>query len=235
MAVHMTRILVASFVSLLVSTAVSEVQAQNIVPKLRSVFSFNQLGLKCSVRSANWGNYLFVEQTQPGLGAALAGLEPGDLISRVNNRRVMNGVTLRAAVDASPDVASFQVFDVRTNQWEWIDVQVRQIGQPDPGNGGVGNGPNLDLTGIWQSSLGGTMQFFPGPPQGFLAVSNVPLFGSSDMFCTRDFDGSISFTYQQRNGARDHGSGLLRRQGLNRLTGYFVNSLGVQVSFVLTR
>jgi len=242
---HMTRILVVSFASLVVSAAVPEVQAQDVVPKVRSVFSFNQIGLKYSVRGANWGNYLFVEQTQPGLGAALAGLEPGDLISRVNNFRVMNGATLRGAVDASPDVARFQVFDVRTNQWKRINVQVRQIGQPvpdnnavpipDPGNGGAGNGPNQNLAGIWQSSLGGTIQFFPGPPQGFLAAANVPLFGSSDMFCTRNFDGSFSFTYQQRNGARDHGSGLLRPQGLNRLTGYFINGLGVQVNFVLTR
>ena len=116
---HMTRILVVSFASLVVSAAVPEVQAQDVVPKVRSVFSFNQIGLKYSVRgaNANWGNYLFVEQAQLGLGAALAGLEPGDLISHVNNFRVVNGATLRGAVDASPDVARFQVFDVRTNQW----------------------------------------------------------------------------------------------------------------------
>ena len=237
---HMTRILAASFVSLVVS-----VQAQDVVPKVRSVFSFSQVGLKYSVRSASWGNYLFVEQTQPGRSAALAGLEPGDLISRVNNFRVVNGATLRGAVDASPDIARFQVLDLRTNQWKWINVRVRQVGQPvpdnnaapvpDPGNGGAGNGPNQILAGIWQSSLGGTMQFFPGPPQGFSAVANVPLFGSSDMSCTRNFDGSFSFTYQQRNGARDNGRGLLRPQGLNRLAGYFINRLGVRVNFVLTR
>ena len=237
-----------------VSLMVQSSNAQEL--KIRRVYKMPAIGLTYTIRTANWGDYLAVENTQPGSPTAIAGLEPGDLIARVNNIPVRSQASLSKAIAFAPPDSRFQVFDRRTRQWVQVNVRLRQNPGPGPDNGNVddpnqppppgqgndngnggNNGGNLpdNVAGVWRSSIGGTVQFFPGGFGQFSGSSNVPLFGNSNLTCTQRADGSIHFQYQQRNGARDQGHGVLQPAGPNRLQGYFVNRMGFRVNWTLTR
>jgi hypothetical protein len=156
----------------------------------------------------------------------------GDWIAKVGNRRVRNQLSFDNAVAGAADRAWFRVHDQNRDKWIWVTLQLRSVGEP--GNPG-GNGPNPLLTGIWQSSGGGTVHFRGGNPNHIRAESNVPWAGLSDMVVTPNGNGSYNFTYQQRGGFQDSGHGTLTPRDRNTIDGYLVNKLGIRANFVLTR
>ena len=228
MTTFLTRIATASFAVLWIGTAVTQVQAQQAVPAI--MYSQRQVGVNYVVRPlSNGDKYLKITAVDPGSPAVLAGLQVGDWISKVGSRRVRSQLSFNKAVDSSADRASFRVWDSNSRQWSWVTVALRSV--DPPGNPG-GNG---QLTGIWQSSGGGTVHFFGGNPNQILAKSNVPWVGPSDLVVTPNGDGSYNFTYQQRGGLRDSGFGKLTPRNGNTIDGHLVNRLGIRANFVLTR
>ena len=72
-------------------TSATHVPAQQAVPALLNVHTCARLGLIYTVSDlGTWNASIKVQQTTPGLGCAMAGLEPGDRIWRINNQRVMS-------------------------------------------------------------------------------------------------------------------------------------------------
>ena len=228
---QLTRIATMVLANLLIGAAVTPTEAQQAVPAI--LFNQNNLGIDYVVRPlSNGENYIKITGIHAGSPAAQAGLQAGDWISKVGIRRVRDRVSFNQAVFDASGRVQFRVWDSNSRRWMWVSVNLGAIG-PDPGAGGGGAPPQL--TGIWQSSGGGTVHFRGGTPNLIHAESNVPWVGASDLNITPNNDGSYNFTYQQRGGFRDSGHGKLTPLNANTINGYLVNGLGIRVDFVLTR
>ena len=216
-----------------------------IVPKI--LYRQPQVGVAYTVKELSDGNkYLKIQRVNPGSPAKRAGLQVGDWISKVENTRVNSQARFDAAVNAAPDRARFRVWDKNSRDWTSINLELRSVGQPQPINGNGNNGQAApppppppvpggpDLTGLWRSSLSGTMRFKP-TPWGFAGNSIVPFVGSSEMDCRKLNNGSYSFTYTNYSGVRDSGQGTLKFVGWNRIQGSVTSSSGVRANFILTR
>ncbi len=191
------------------------------------------VGVEYVVRElSDGGNYLKITGVNPGSPARQAGLQVGDWISKVGTRRVRNQLSFDKAIHGAAGRTWFRVYDQNRETWIWVTLEFVSVGPPEnPG----GNGPNAQLTGIWQSSGGGTVHFRGGNPNQIRAESNVPWVGPSDLVVTPNGNGSYNFTYQQRGGFRDSGHGKLTPRDGNTIDGYLVNGLGIRADFVLTR
>jgi len=228
MTTHLPRIVTATFAVVLLGTAVTQVRAQQGVPAI--MYSQPQVGVKYVVRELSDGDkYLKIQGVNPGSPANRAGLQVGDWISKVQGTRVTSQARFDAAVNAAPDQARFRVWDRNSRGWTSVNLVLRSVGQPE------NPGENDPLTGIWQSSGGGTVHFRGGNPNQIRAESNVPWVGLSDLVVTPNGNGTYNFTYQQRGGFRDSGYGKLTPLGGNTIDGYLVNGLGIRADFVLTR
>jgi hypothetical protein len=216
-----------------------------IVPKI--LYRQPQVGVAYTVKELSDGSkYLKIQRVNPGSPAKRAGLQVGDWISKVENTRVNSQARFDAAVNAAPDRARFRVWDKNSRDWTSINLELRSVGQPQPINGNGNNGQAApppppppvpggpDLTGLWRSSLSGTMRFTP-TQWGFTGNSIVPFVGSSNMNCMKLNNGSYSFTYTNYSGVRDSGQGTLKFVGWNRIQGSVTSSSGIRANFILTR
>ncbi|MCH2180517.1 MAG: PDZ domain-containing protein [Mariniblastus sp.] len=239
MNIHLSRIATSALTTLLIGAAVSQVPAQQAVPAI--LFNQQQVGVDYIVRPlSNGQNYIKITGVNPGTPAARAGLQVGDWISKVGNRRVKSQLSFDKAVYGLNGQVKFYVWDSNSRNWTWVRVDFGSATPPpNPdgggGGGGGGGGDATQLTGIWQSSGGGTVHFRAGTPDLIRAESNVPWVGASDLSITPNNNGSYNFTYQQRGGFRDSGYGKLTPLNANTINGYLVNGLGIRVDFVLTR
>ena len=223
-------------------TSGTHVPAEEAVPALLNVNTCARLGLTYTVSEpGTWNASIHVQQTTPGLGCALAGMESGDQIWRINNQRVRTKAELQRLVAVSPTRARIKIKDIRTGQFQSKWVQVRQFVSPLPGaplpGAPLPGAPvpgGHDLTGLWKSSLSGTMNFTP-TQWGFAGNSIVPFVGSSTMDCRKLNDGSYRFTYRNYSGVADSGHGTLRFIGRNRIQGSVTSSSGIRANFILTR
>ena len=215
-------------------TSSTHVPAEEAVPALLNVKTCARLGLTYTVSDlGTWNASINVQQTTPGLGCAVAGMEPGDQIWRINNQRVRTAAELQHLVAVSPNRARIKIKDIRTGQFQNRWVQVSQfVASPPAPLPPVPGGP--DLTGLWRSSLSGTMRFTP-TPRGFAGKSIVPFVGSSNMTCVKLNDGSYQFKYTNYSGVRDSGDGTLKFVGWNRIQGSVTSSSGIRANFILTR
>ncbi|MCH2201793.1 MAG: PDZ domain-containing protein [Fuerstiella sp.] len=231
MTTFLTRIATTSFTVLLTVTAVTQVPAQQRVPAI--MYRQPQVGVEYVVRElSDGGSYLKVTGVNPESPARQAGLQVGDWISKVGTRRVRSQRSFDNAVNGATGRTWFRVYDQNRQKWIWITLEFGSVGPPEnPG----GNGPNAELTGIWQSSGGGTVHFHGGNPNQIHAESNVPWVGPSDLVVTPNGNGSYNFTYQQRGSFQDSGHGKLTPRDGNTIDGYLVNRLGIRAEFVLTR
>ncbi|MEE2827313.1 MAG: PDZ domain-containing protein [Planctomycetota bacterium] len=223
---HLTRIATMVLANLLIGAAVTPIEAQQAVPAI--LFNQDSLGIDYVVRPlSNGENYIKITGIHAGSPAARAGLQAGDWISKIGNLRVRDRRSLDRGVFGAMGRIRLRTWDSNSRRWMWVSVNLGAIG-PDPGAG-------PQLTGIWQSSGGGTVHFRGSTPNLIHAESNVPWVGASDMSITPNLDGSYNFTYQQRGGFRDSGHGKLTPLNANTINGYLVNGLGIRADFVLTR
>jgi hypothetical protein len=217
----------------------THVPAQQAVPALLNVHSSARLGLTYTVRNLGFApnGVIKVQQTTPGLGCAVAGLEPGDQIWYINNQRVKNKAELQNAVANSPNPVRIKIKDYRTGQFAFRDVQLTQFAPPAPPAppAPAPPGPGApSMLGMWRSSLGGTMTFTPAAG-GYSGRSVVPFVGSSWMTCTETVNGTYTFTYQNDVGVVDSGHGTLRFVGQNIIKGKVHSQSGIRADFTLTR
>ena len=236
MATHVPRIVTATFAALLISTAAAQVQAE-MVPKI--LYRQSQVGVQYIVKELSDGaTYLKIQGINPGSPAKRSGLQVGDWISKVGYTRVSSRARFDAAVNAAPDRTTLRVWDKNSRRWTSIKIVLRSVGPPPiengNGNGNGNNGQNQGLMTTWQSSLGGTIRFSSNQRQ-IIGEANAPFAGRSDMILTPNGDGSYHYTYQQRGGFRDSGSGKLTPRNWNTIDAYLVNRLGIRVDFTLTR
>ena len=239
MNIKLTRTLATFTIFFVTITSGTNLPAEEVRPAVRNVLHCAPLGLTYTIRTSNWGNHIFVEETKAGFACEIAGIEPGDWIWRINNQRVRSTAQLQFEIARSPNLAQFYVWDKRRHQWRFLQVQVSPIGQPlppppplPPPAPPVPGGP--DLSGSWRSSLSGTMEFTL-KPWGFSGNSIVPFVGSSKMGCTRNNNGSYNFSYKNYSGVVDSGHGTLSFVGWNKIKGSVTSSSGIRAEFILTR
>jgi len=216
----------------------THVPAQQAVPALLNVHTCARLGLIYTVSDlGTWNASIKVQQTTPGLGCAMAGLEPGDRIWRINNQRVMSKAKLQNAIANSPNPVLIKIKDKRTGGFVSKWVQLTQFAPPPPQlpPPPPPPGPGVpSMLGTWRSSLGGTMTFTPAPG-GYSGNSIVPFVGSSRMTCTKLANGTYHFTYQNYAGVTDDGKGTLKFVGQNMIKGKVNSRSGISADFTLTR
>jgi len=233
MTTFLTRIATTSLVIVLLCSAVESLQAQPVSPSWKQ----SKVGIWYNVKPlASGEKYLKIASVIAGSPADQAGLKRGDWISQVGSERVRSNTDFDKVVNRSEGRTWFRAYVQDRSRWIWRDLEFGTVGPPvDPGGNPPVPPPVPTLTGIWQSSGGGTVHFRGGTPDLIQAESNVPWVGASDLNITPNNDGSYNFTYQQRGGFRDSGHGKLTPLNANTINGYLVNGLGIRVDFVLTR